>query len=102
MNSLNKHHWHYEVIGYKKHLKGGNQYNEPTSFLTESTGITILFAESSDDALEIAKGLIKKKHYVVSKIWECDVTHGLQEEMQMLQLEMQKKSLSQQGGHNHE
>jgi len=77
-----KSHYHYEVTGYMKMEKNKMLYN--------SVAVT-LEADSEEEALRKAKKMIKKKFYRIAKVWECLETHGMQAEMQMLQLEMQKK-----------
>ena len=78
-------HYHYEVTGYMKATKDKKA-------LYDSVAITV-YSKNEKEAIQQAKKIIKKKFYRIAKAWECFETHGMQAEMQMLQLEMQKKMI---------
>ena len=76
--------YYYEITGYEKQtgIKG---------WLHNSCVITV-YAEDEKEAILKAKQMINKKHYRISKVAEIH-DHSNQEDMQILQLEMQKKML---------
>jgi hypothetical protein len=74
-------HYHYEVTGYNKVEK---------KQLDDVVYITTM-AKNEKEAIKLAKPMVKKKYYRISRAWECLEEHGIQAEMQMLQIELQKK-----------
>lgn len=74
-------HYHYEITGYSL-IKDER--------LLDICSISV-YAKNEDEAIKRAKDMVVKKYYRVNKSWECTQDHGLQLEMQMAQLEMQKK-----------
>ena len=85
MSSENNNHWHYDVLAYNKHHKKNKSYDDFCSIS--------LLAYSEEEALEKAKPVVTKKFYRVAKAFECVEAHGMQTEIQMAQLEIQKKAL---------
>lgn len=78
-----KTHYHYEVIGYEK-------IDKKTLICFNSVALTTI-AENEKEAIKLTKPMVKKKYYRISKAWQCLEEHGMQAEMQMLSLELQKK-----------
>lgn len=78
--------YYYELIGYnKKHKKNGQEYLDDICTIT-------LIAENNDEALIKAMGMIEKKFWRIAKVAETNHGHmEKSEEIQVLQLEMQKK-----------
>ncbi len=74
-------HYHYEVTGY-------NRKDKIT--LWDAVSLSTV-AKNEKEAIKLVKPMIKKKFYRIQKVWQCLEEHGLQAEMQMLQIELQKK-----------
>ena len=50
-------------------------------------------ADTEDEALKKAKGIVKRKGYRIEEVYECGIDHEQSQDMQMLALEMQAKML---------
>ncbi len=85
MNSQNNNHWHYDVLAYNKRDKKNKTFDD---FCNIS-----LLAYSEEEAINKAKPVVNKKYYRIAKVFECVEIHGMQSEIQMAQLEIQKKTL---------
>ena len=78
-------HYHYVVQGY-------NKFDNDLEKLFDAVEINV-YTTNEQDALDSAKKIVKKKFYRIAKAWECFEDHGLSQEIQMAQLEVQTKML---------
>lgn len=83
-------HWHYTILAANNLVNG--QYIESAQI--------IVIADTEEDAIEKSKKAIYKLIYVVIAAQECVEVHGVQSDMSMLQLEIQKKLLDLSKGRN--
>mgnify|MGYP001611352740 CR=1 FL=1 len=79
-------------MNYVYIIQGYNKKDEQTFGLYDVVEIN-LEAENEDNAIKKAEGMIKKKFYRIAKVSEMVHNHANQEDMQILQLEIQKKML---------
>jgi len=83
-------HWHYTILGANNYVNG--QYVESATI--------IVIADTEPEAISKAKTAIEKGIYAVIGAQECVEQHGIQIDMQMLQLEIQKQILDLNKGRN--
>lgn len=83
-------HWHYKILGAESEING--QYFKP---------ITIsVIASTEEEALDKASIVIKAQIYKAIEAQECVEQHGIQADLSMLQLEIQKQLLDLAKGRN--
>ncbi len=86
-------HYHYEIQGYNSFEYMDNNTKDFKMF---DMSIIDVLAKTEKTALKKAKGLLKKTYYRVDKVYEChqsDIDQSLVMDIQLTQIEMQKKTL---------
>ncbi len=84
----NEIHWHYTIQAY-------DEFRESDQGLVGVVEITILEADSEEEALEMAKKQIKRPLYRLWRAYQCNdcKRRDLAQEMQMMQLKLLSKHL---------
>ena len=59
------HHWHFQILAYKAFDKITNQMHGTVT-------IDILDCDTEEEAIERAKGKIKRNGYYLSRAWQCN------------------------------
>lgn len=93
-------HYHYEIQGFNAKAPYLNTDLNPKlskdNFQMGDVAMLDVHASNEEEAIIKARALLKKKYYRVGKVYECHSPNydpDLQQDMQMTQIEVQKKLL---------
>ncbi len=86
-------HFHYEVQVFDTKMPYKDPQFGSDQFIFGGLVIVTVMTQTAKEAIKKARTMLKKKYYRIGKVWDCthEEGHELQEEMQMTQIEIQKK-----------
>ena len=81
---MNHKHWY--IQAFKRKIKMSTR-----GFTIDDFVEVQVEALDEKEAIAISKEIIKRKHYRVFKVWDCEQSHELQQDTQLIQLQLLSK-----------